>query len=77
MSPALAELPVATTNNLDSWLTVPDVVKVTNLARTTVYEEINSGRLRSVKVRGSRRIPASALAEFMSRFDGNGEIEAK
>ncbi len=75
MSPALAELPVATANNLDSWLTVADVCKVTNLARTTIYEEMNSARLRSVKVRGSRRIPASALAEFMARFDGAGEIE--
>ena len=57
------------------WLRVhPDCTKRTSLSRTTLYEAMNAGRLKSKKVGGRRVIPASALAEFMSSFDGSGEV---
>jgi excisionase family DNA binding protein len=39
------------------------------IGRTAVYELIRSGRLRSVKVGGLRRIPATALADFVRRLE--------
>ena len=40
-----------------------------SIGRTAVFSLIRSGRLRSVKVGGLRRIPASALAEFVRQLE--------
>ena len=42
-----------------------------DIGRTRVYELMASGELRSVKIGRSRRIPASALQEFVGRFEHN------
>ena len=39
------------------------------VGRTMVYELIRSGRLRSVKVGGARRIPAAALVDFVAELE--------
>lgn len=60
---------------IERWLRVhPDVTGITNLSRTTIYGYLDRGLLKSKKIGGSRRISESALAEFMARFDGNGEV---
>jgi excisionase family DNA binding protein len=38
--------------------------------RTTVYALIKSGELRSVKIGRSRRIPADALQDYVTRLVG-------
>jgi excisionase family DNA binding protein len=43
--------------------------------RTKLYEAIASGELRSVKVGGSRLIPADALREYAERLAA-GEVSA-
>ena len=40
-----------------------------SIGRTAVFELIRSGRLRSVKVGGLRRIPFSALADFVRQLE--------
>jgi excisionase family DNA binding protein len=40
-----------------------------SIGRTAVFELIRSGRLRSIKVGGRRRIPASALTEFVRQLE--------
>jgi excisionase family DNA binding protein len=40
-----------------------------NVGHTAVFALIRSGQLRSVKVGGLRRIPASALAEFVRQLE--------
>lgn len=40
-----------------------------SIGRTAVFELIRSGRLRSIKIGGRRRIPASALAEFVRQLE--------
>jgi excisionase family DNA binding protein len=40
-----------------------------SIGRTAVFELIRSGRLRSVKVGGLRRIPAGALADFVRQLE--------
>jgi excisionase family DNA binding protein len=48
------------------------------LSRTTIYELIRKGELRSVKVGRARRIPAGALDDFVNGLlpDPDGESSA-
>jgi excisionase family DNA binding protein len=48
---------------------IPDVVARTSLSRSTVYEEMASGRLRSVKVGRRRLITESALVAYIEGLD--------
>jgi excisionase family DNA binding protein len=43
--------------------------RIVSIGRTAVFELIRSGRLRSVKIGGLRRIPASALADFVRQLE--------
>ncbi len=47
-----------------------EAAKVLGLGRTKVYKLIGSGELRSIKIGNSRRVSATALAEFVDRLDG-------
>jgi excisionase family DNA binding protein len=51
-------------------LTVVEAARVLGLGRTKVYQLIHSGRLRSVKIDGCRRIPVSALDEYIASLSG-------
>ncbi|WP_327590305.1 helix-turn-helix domain-containing protein [Nonomuraea sp. NBC_00507] len=42
---------------------------VLRLSRRYLYEEIRSGRLRSVKAGRARRVPASAIAEYVALLE--------
>ena len=42
------------------------------LGRSKIYELIAQGRLRSQKIDGARRIPVSAIEEFLAAQDGSG-----
>jgi len=46
-----------------------DAAALLGLGRTKVYELMRSGALRSVKIGGLRRIPATALVEFVARLE--------
>jgi excisionase family DNA binding protein len=46
-----------------------DAATLLGLGRTKVYELMRSGALRSVKIGGLRRIPASALTEFVAKLE--------
>lgn len=39
------------------------------IGRTKIYELIRSGALRSVRIGALRRVPASALTEFVSHLE--------
>lgn len=54
------------TTDLDT-LTVPEVMARLRVGRHKVYDLIRSRQLRSIKVGGSRRIPAVALAAYLSQ----------
>ena len=55
---------------------VPDVMRVLSLSRSVIYEQIRSGRLKSVTQGRTRLIPASAIADYISMLqreaDGDG-----
>jgi excisionase family DNA binding protein len=52
---------------------VTEAMAVLSLSRSTIYEEIRSGRLRSVKRGRSRLISASAIADYVALL----ELEAR
>jgi excisionase family DNA binding protein len=50
-------------------LTPEEVAQALRVGRSKVYELMRSGALRSVKIGGSRRISATALAEFVASLE--------
>jgi len=47
-------------------LTVDEARQRLHVSRPTMYELINAGRVRSIKIGRARRIPARALEEFVT-----------
>lgn len=48
---------------------VRDAMAVLSIGRSVIYEQIRSGRLRSVTQGRSRLIPASAIAEYAALLE--------
>ena len=48
---------------------VRDAMTALSLSRSVIYEQIRSGRLRSVTQGRSRLIPASAIAEYVALLE--------
>jgi excisionase family DNA binding protein len=48
---------------------VSDVMELLNLSRTVIFDQIRLGRLRSVKQGRIRRIPASAVRDYVSLLE--------
>ena len=48
---------------------IVDAVVVLSLSRSAIYEQIRSGRLRSVTQGRTRLIPASAIAEYIALLE--------
>ena len=53
-------------------LRVTEAETILGLGRTKIYELISQGRLKSLKIDGARRIPVSAIEEFLAAQDGSG-----
>jgi excisionase family DNA binding protein len=49
---------------------VEDAAKLLNIGRSAVYDLIRYGRLRSVKIGKSRRIPREAVDEVIAALTG-------
>ncbi|GBD85064.1 helix-turn-helix domain protein [bacterium BMS3Abin02] len=54
-------------------LTPEEAATVLSIGRSKVYELIGDGRLASVRIDTSRRVPARALAEFVDRLQEQHE----
>lgn len=54
----------------------PDVTRITNLGRTTIYAEINAGRLRAVKFGRAVRIRRDDLDAWIERHTTGDEAGA-
>jgi excisionase family DNA binding protein len=48
---------------------VADAMAVLSMSRSVIYEQIRSGRLRSVTQGRSRLIPAAAIAEYVALLE--------
>ena len=49
-------------------LTVQQAAEMLGIGRSTLYELLGAGELQSVKLGGSRRIPFSAVREYVERL---------
>jgi excisionase family DNA binding protein len=49
---------------------IKEIVARSGLSRSTIYEEMDSGRLQSVKVGSRRLIPESAFVDFIDNLIG-------
>jgi excisionase family DNA binding protein len=48
---------------------VPEAMAVLSMSRSVIYDEIRSGRLRSIKRGRSRLISASAIADYVTLLE--------
>jgi excisionase family DNA binding protein len=57
---------------------VPEAMTVLSLSRSVIYEEIRSGRLRTVTRGRSRLVPANAIADYVKLLEreANDEVAA-
>jgi excisionase family DNA binding protein len=53
---------------------VADAMVVLSLSRSVIYEQIRSGRLRSVTQGRSRLIPASAIADYVALLEHESQV---
>jgi excisionase family DNA binding protein len=52
---------------------IADAMVILSLGRTLIYEQIRSGRLRSVTQGRTRLIPASAIADYIKLLERESE----
>ena len=57
-------------------MTLKETALALRLGRSKLYELMAAGKLRSVKVGDSRRISATALAEFVAALEAEEEGDA-
>jgi excisionase family DNA binding protein len=50
-------------------LTPSEAAKALSISRSKLYELIGQGRLSTVRIDTSRRVPAQALVEFIQRLE--------
>ena len=49
-------------------LTVPEAAKALAISRSKLYELLASGAVVSIRIDGARRIPLTALEDYISRL---------
>ncbi|MGY4766492.1 helix-turn-helix domain-containing protein [Kribbella sp. CWNU-51] len=48
---------------------IPEVMDLLSMSRSVIYEQIRAGRLRTVTEGRARRVPASAIAEYVALLE--------
>lgn len=52
---------------------VPEVMSLLNVSRSVIYEQIRSGRLRTVKVGRTRLVPDAAIDDYVRLLEREAE----
>ena len=52
---------------------IPEAMELLSLSRSVIFEQIRLGRLHSVKEGRARRIPASAIDEYVALLEREAE----
>jgi excisionase family DNA binding protein len=53
---------------------IADAMAVLSMSRSVIYEQIRSGRLRSVTQGRARLIPASAIADYIALLEYEAQV---
>jgi excisionase family DNA binding protein len=48
---------------------IPEAMELLSMSRSVIYEQIRAGRLRTVREGRARRVPASAIAEYVALLE--------
>lgn len=51
-------------------LTVPEAARRLSVSRSTLYELLDAGAIRSVRIGAGRRVPKVALVEYVEALEG-------
>jgi excisionase family DNA binding protein len=54
---------------------IPDAMRVLAMSRTVIYEQLRSGRLRSVHQGRARLIPAAAITDYIDLLETEAQAE--
>ena len=57
-------------------LTPEEAARVLSIGRSKLYQLLAVGALDSIRIGGSRRIPADAVTRFVERLQAAGDIDA-
>ena len=52
---------------------VPEAMRLLSLSRSVIYNQIRTGRLRSVKEGNARLIPADAITDYVTLLEAEAE----
>jgi excisionase family DNA binding protein len=52
---------------------IPDAMRLLSMSRSVIYEQLRSGRLRSVRQGRARLIPASAITDYIALLEAEAE----
>jgi excisionase family DNA binding protein len=55
---------------------IPDAMRLLSMSRTVIYEQIRSGRLRSVHQGRARLIPADAIRDYIALLETEAQAES-
>lgn len=56
---------------------VKDAMRLLNLSRTVIYEQLRTGRLRSVQQGRARLIPSSAIRDYIKLLEDEAREETR
>ena len=54
---------------------IPDAMQILSMSRTVIYEQLRSGRLRSVHQGRARLISAAAITDYIALLEAEAETE--
>ena len=54
---------------------IPDAMRLLNLSRTVIYEQLRAGRLRSVHQGRARLITATAIRDYIALLEAEAQTE--
>ena len=61
-------------DEVTSFLSVQDLMKILNIGKSAAYELVNTGRIQSVRVGGRIRIPVGAFLKYVEELGYHTEI---
>jgi hypothetical protein len=67
----------ADTFPVDQLYRVPDAMRLLSMSRTVIYEQLRSGRLRSVHQGRARLIPAAAIRDYIALLESEAQAESQ
>jgi excisionase family DNA binding protein len=55
---------------------IPDAMRMLSMSRTVIYEQLRSGRLRSVHQGRARLIPDTAIRDYIALLETEAKVES-